>query len=446
MVVWATDLKTGAPIPGVEIRTDSGNLIVDTNHKGVGRFDIPPAGISYLVAEQGDDLAFLPPSTYYWNDGGWSKRSLSDELRWYVWDDRQMYKPGEEVYIKGWMRRIGTDESGDVELVGDQVNQVTYQVIGPQGNELVSGQAEVNPLGGFDFHFSIPENANLGYTQLILHPVGTMAGISYTNHYHNIQVQEFRRPEFEVTARNETTGPYFVGDQAMLAVEAKYYAGGPLPNAETNWYVMSSPTNYQPPNWSDFTFGYWTPWWFYDYYYNGDSGSAGDSFSGTTDASGNHYLRLGFDSMENPRSYSVIAEATVFDVNRQAWTGSTSLMVHPANLYVGLRSQRYFVQQGQPLEVDLIVTDLDGSAVEDRPIKVTAARLEWKYKDGRWQEVEVGVQDCTIGSKLEPVSCEFETPVGGRYQITAVITDSEGRQNQKQLYPLGERGAETAIP
>ncbi|MGB2954458.1 MAG: alpha-2-macroglobulin family protein [Anaerolineales bacterium] len=433
MVVWATDLKTGAPIPGVEIRTDSGNLIVDTNHKGVGRFDIPPAGISYLVAEQGDDLAFLPPSTYYWNDGGWSKRSLSDELRWYVWDDRQMYKPGEEVYIKGWMRRIGTDESGDVELVGDQVNQVTYQVIGPQGNELVSGQAEVNPLGGFDFHFSIPENANLGYTQLILHPVGTMAGISYTNHYHNIQVQEFRRPEFEVTARNETTGPYFVGDQAMLAVEAKYYAGGPLPNAETNWYVMSSPTNYQPPNWSDFTFGYWTPWWFYDYYYNGDSGSAGDSFSGTTDASGNHYLRLGFDSMENPRSYSVIAEATVFDVNRQAWTGSTSLMVHPANLYVGLRSQRYFVQQGQPLEVDLIVTDLDGSAVEDRPIKVTAARLEWKYKDGRWQEVEVGVQDCTIGSKLEPVSCEFETPVGGRYQITAVITDSEGRQNQSSF-------------
>jgi len=433
MVVWATDLKTGAPIPGVEIRTNSGNLIVDTNQKGVGRFDIPPAGISYLVAEQGDDLAFLPPSTYYWNDGGWSQRSLSDELRWYVWDDRQMYKPGEDVYIKGWMRRIGASESGDVELVGDQVNQVSYQVIGPQGNELGSGQTEVNPLGGFDFHFSIPENANLGYTQLILHPIGTMAGISYTNYYHNIQVQEFRRPEFEVTARNETTGPYYVGDQAMLAVEAKYYAGGPLPNAETNWYVMSSPTNYQPPNWSDFTFGYWTPWWFYDYYYNGDSGSSSDSFSGTTDASGNHYLRLDFDSMETPRPYSVIAEATVFDVNRQAWTGSTSLMVHPADLYVGLRSQRYFVQQGQPLEVDLIVTDLDGSAVEDRSVKVQAARLEWKYQDGRWQEVEVGVQDCTIGSKLEPVSCEFETPVGGRYQITAVVTDSEGRQNQSRF-------------
>ena len=99
--------------------------------------------------------------------------------------------------------------------------------------------------------------------------------------------------------------------------------------------------------------------------------------------------------MDRTRPYSVIAEATVFDVNRQAWTGSTSLMVHPADLYVGLRTERYFVQQGEPLEIDLIVTDLDGNPVEDRPIKVEAARLEWKYQDGRWQEVEVDLQECS---------------------------------------------------
>ena len=79
----------------------------------------------------------------------------------------------------------------------------------------------------------------------------------------DFQIQEFRRPEFEVTARNETTGPYFVGDSATVAVEAKYYAGGPLPNAEVNWLVTSSPTNYNPPNWSDFSFGIWRPWWNY---------------------------------------------------------------------------------------------------------------------------------------------------------------------------------------
>ena len=65
-----------------------------------------------------------------------------------------------------------------------------------------------------------------------------------------------------MTARNETTGPYFVGDHAIVAVEASYYAGGPLPNAEVTWQVSSSPSSYSPPNWPDFIFGTWTPWWF----------------------------------------------------------------------------------------------------------------------------------------------------------------------------------------
>ena len=433
MVVWATDLLTGAPLKDVKIKPGTDIVIGTTGQNGVTKFDLPYEGIPYLIAEKGDDLAFMPPSSSYWNDTGWTRRSLVDELRWYVFDDRQMYKPGEEVYLKGWMRRIGTDESGDVEMVGNQVSRVSYQVIGSQGNELATGQAEVNSLGGFDFHFTLPENANLGYTQVIINPIGPMSGISYNNHYHQIQIQEFRRPEFEVSARNETTGPYHVGDHAILAVEAKYYAGGPLPNAETNWYVMSTPTNYQPPNWSDFSFGYWTPWWFYDYFYNDNTGTEGTSFSGVTDASGNHFLRMDFQSMENPRTYSVVAEGTVFDVNRQAWTGSTSLTVHPADLYVGMRTDRYFVEMGDPLEVDLIVTDLDGKSSSDRPIHVEAARLEWKYQDGRWQEVEVDLQECSVGSTDEPVSCEFDTPRGGRYQITAEVMDSEGRVNQSRM-------------
>ena len=30
------------------------------------------------------------------------------------------------------------------------------------------------------------------------------------------------------------------------------------------------------------------------------------------------------------------SQATVFDVNRQAWSDGTDLLVHPAELYVGL--------------------------------------------------------------------------------------------------------------
>ncbi len=431
MVVWANALQDGAPLAGVTIEAGPIDKTYITGEDGIARFDIPSAGVAYLVASQGEDEALLPRSTYYWGDDGWNRRTLYDELRWYVFDDRQMYRPGEEVHVKGWLRRIGAGQDGDVGLVGSQATAVRFQIIGSQGNEISSGRAEVNALGGFDFIFTLPENANLGYAQLVLDAEGSLSGLTNTKFYHSFQIQEFRRPEFEVSVRNETTGPYFVGDHAVVAVEAKYYAGDPLPNAEVAWNVTSSPSNYQPPNWPDFTFGSWTPWWWY--YEPAYDEIVIESYTGVTDASGNHYLRMDFEEAAIPRPVSVLAEATVFDVNRQAWAGTTSLLVHPANLYVGLRSERYFVERGTPLEIDLIVTDLDGNPVTDRPINVTAARLEWKYLNGNWGQQEVDVQECTVGSKLEPVTCTFETLVGGRYQITAVVADEMGRQNQSRF-------------
>jgi uncharacterized protein YfaS (alpha-2-macroglobulin family) len=433
MMVWTTALQDGAPLGGVEIETGPEGVTERTAADGTVRFDIPSAGAAYLVAREGPDQALLPSSLYYWSEDSWTRRPLSDQLRWYVFDDRGLYRPGEEVHIKGWLRKIGAGQSGDVGLVGEGVDSVSYQVIGPQGNELGDGRAEVNALGGFDFVLPLPENANLGSAQLILNAEGSLGALSGSQGYHAFQIQEFRRPEFEVTARNENAGPYFARGHAVVAVEAKYYAGDPLPNAEVDWQVTSTPGSYQPPNWPDFTFGTWHPWWSYYEPESGDGGPVIETYTGVTDASGTHYLRLDFEGSRFRQPMTVTAEATVFDVNRQAWTSGTSLLVHPADLYVGLRTERYFIERGDPLDVAAIVTDLDGEPVADRPIRMTAARLEWKYQNGSWQEVESDLQECTVGSELEPVSCRFETELGGRYRVTAVVTDSQGRENQSQL-------------
>ncbi len=434
MVAWATALKDGTPLPGVAIESNTGRQLSMTDSDGIARFEIPAAGLSYLVATLGNDVAMLPASTYYWGEEGWARRSVNDELRWYVFDDRQMYRPGEEVHLKGWLRRISNQPDGDIGLPGNGLTAVSYRVYDPQGNVLLDESVEVNALGGFDLAFPLPENTNLGYATIEFNAIGSLGNVDGSWHSHNFQIQEFRRPEFEVTARNESTGPYFVDGSATVAVEAKYYAGGALPNAEVNWLVSYSPTNYQPPNWPEFTFGVWQPWWwFYDDAESGETGSEVQNFSGQTDATGNHYLKLDFDQAEGLRPFSVLAEATVIDVNRQAWAGTTSLLVHPASLYVGMRSERYFVERGAPLEIELIVTDLDGNPVADRPIQVTAARLEWKFERGSWTQKQVEPQECTVGSTTEAVTCTFQTPVGGQYQITAIISDEIGRQNKSQL-------------
>lgn len=446
MVVWATALADGAPLAGVTIEAytgtgTEGKEVGVTGEDGTARFDLPAQLTQLLVARRGDDLAILPRYAYPWSEDGWQARPVRDELRWYVFDDRAMYRPGEEVHVKGWLRLVGGRQDGDVGLAGDALQGVDYRLIDPQGNDLLTGQAPVNALGGFDLAFTLPENTNLGYATIQFRATGSLGGLDGLDYGHHVQVQEFRRPEFEVVARNETAGPHFAGGEATVAVEASYYAGGPLPNAEVTWRVSTSPGSYEPPNWPDFVFGRWRPWWFaYEPmdYRGGFSPfpwqqTTIETLSGMTDATGSHYLRLDFDRPDEPQPHSVVAEATVMDVNRQAWVGTTSLLVHPAELYVGLRSERTFVQRGDPLEIELIVVDLDGVPQPDRPIHVRAARLEWRTVRGAWRQEAVDVQECTVGSTEEPVSCTFETAVGGEYQITATVSDAFGRENESQI-------------
>ncbi|HID52149.1 MAG TPA: hypothetical protein EYP41_08935, partial [Anaerolineae bacterium] len=453
MVIWATRLQDGAPLAGVEINLLPNGAAAQTGADGVARLDIPGSGAAMLTARLGDDTAILPANTYYWDDYGWQPEPVLDELRWYVFDDRSMYRPGEEVHVKGWIRRIGGRQDGDVGLPGSAAQSVVWQLIGPQGNELGGGELELTALGGFDLTFTLPESVNLGYANLQFTAVGDTGNLYGEGYYHQFQIQEFRRPEFEVTARNETTGPYFVGDTAVLAVTASYFAGGPLPNAAVTWNVGTTPSSYNPPNWPDFIFGQWEPWWwlpiepayspgfveeegFYDMGlpYPPDGGDTTyETFTGFTDANGTHYLQLDFEEMTAPRPFSVMADATVMDVNRQAWTAGTSLLVHPAEWYVGLRSATTFVQQGDPLEIEAIVTDIDGSAISGAAVEIEAGRLEWNYRNGTWTEELTDPQSCRITSESEPVSCEFDTAVGGEYRITAVVTDEQGRQNQTQF-------------
>ena len=432
LVAWANALADGAPLPGVKLALLPGDLAASSDTSGVAKLLLPYGpSAALLTGSLGADTAILPADPYFWGDGGWTRRPATDSLRWYVFDDRGIYRPGEDVHIKGWIRRVGGGSTGDVGPLAGAVAQVSYRLRDSQGNELTQGTADLTSLGGFDLAFKLAENMNLGQAILELNATGGSGGADNTNYGYPIQVQEFRRPEFEVkTTAGE--GPFFSGGIAPLEVKASYYAGGPLPDAETTWRVTSQPGHYSPPGWDDFTFGRWTPWWAS---LGNDVGGwkEPDVYAGRTDAEGVHRVRLDFGAGNPPEPIAVTAEATVMDVNRQAWTSRVNLLVHPADLYVGLRSERLFIEREQPLKVDLIVTDLDGKAVPGRQIAARAARLGWSYKDGRWQEEEAAVQPCTVQSGTEPVHCTFETPEGGTYRISATVTDEQGRPNRSEI-------------
>jgi len=441
MLVWANALSDGAPLAGVEVSLLANRASATTNQKGITRLDLSTSSSPLLIGRLDNDVAFLPQSDFPWSDGGWQKRPTRDELRWYVFDDRQMYRPGEEVHVKGWLRSIGMIQESDIELAPD-FTSVSYQVRGPRGNEITTGVADINALGGFDINFDLPPNINLGSVSVSFRARGSQAEVNNIEFFHFFQVQEFRRPEFEVSARVETVGPFFVkptsenaqtsdNTSALVAVEGTYFTGGVLPNAEVSWQINASPGDYSPPGWDGFIFGQWTPWWFFGF--DEPSGESFQSFNSFTDATGTHYLDMSFEGATEHRPYSVQAQGTVIDVNRQAWTASANLLVHSAARYVGIRSASTFVEQGTPLEIEAIVTDLDGDVIGDATLEMTAERLVWKRVDGEFKEEAEDTQSCIIISTDEPVLCTFTTDVGGRYRITATVQDEEGRKNQSQF-------------
>ncbi len=436
LVGWANSLSDGSPLRDVQMQLMPAKVSAVTSADGLATLQLKPDALalkSMLIARRGNDVAFLPEdAANIWGDKGeWFRQPKPDELRWYVFDDRKLYRPGEDVHVKGWIRRLGTGKGGDVGPLNGAIKRINYVLEDSQNNEVLKGTAMPNAFSGFDFAFKLPANMNTGSAQLKFKAEGSLKGFESDEWFHNLEVQEFRRPEFEVTAKLESEGPLFVGDHAEVSVAANYFTGGGLQNADVTWEVQSRPTTFTPPNRDDFSFGKWTPWWqssSSDYDENKE-----EKLSGHTDADGKHRLRIDFDSVKPALPANVSAYARVQDVNRQEWTSTATMLVHPANLYVGLKSEKTFVQQGEPLLVQSIVTDLDGRAVANRDVSMRAVLVEWKQIKGEWTEVETNPQDCQIKSAANPMPCTFDSKLGGTYRVKATIKDDRGRANETEM-------------
>ena len=458
MYVWANRLADGAPLAGVNVTLWPQDEHGITDETGSALLTLPANSSQLLIAREGDDVTFVPENRYEyyrtesgWN--GWRQRDERAEVRYFVFDDRQMYRPGETVSIKGWMRRIERGPEGDVGLFPEgAVRSLDYTVRDSSNNLVALGDISVNALGGFHFQFELPENVNLGYAYIELRSAYGGSDEDEARYGHVVQIQEFRRPEYDVSA-TVSQGPHIAGGHALATVSASYFAGGPLPSADVDWNVEAATGSYDPPNWSGFTFGKWSPWWGH----SGESNYLGRaSFSSRTDAAGEHSLRIDFltdaaaengsETTEGEKSRPfpayIDATATVMDVNRQAWSSRAGFLLHPADRYIGLRTARYFVEQGDPLSVEVVVTDIDGNAIEGYGAVVRAALLDWEYHQGMWREVEKESQECAVettaaaepdDTKHEFASCAFDTTVGGEYRITAIVVDGAGRRNQTEL-------------
>ncbi|HMW03335.1 MAG TPA: MG2 domain-containing protein, partial [Acidobacteriota bacterium] len=263
LLITSSQLQNGKPIGNALVTLFPSQTEIRTDHTGVALMELPlPTPESgtvaeYLVVRNGTDSALLQGRFFSGIEkDGWFRQPLKKRLNWFVFDDRSIYRPGEEVHFKGWIRAIESKPGGDITRINTQPTPLTFEVKDSASNTLATGHLTTNQFGGFDGKFRLPDSTALGsariYFEIALPEAQTNA--DRQTHWHAFRVEEFRRPEFQVSI--QPPAPLQIaGSSAELVAQATYFSGNGLSEAEVQWTIHTSETSYKPPNWDQFTFG-----------------------------------------------------------------------------------------------------------------------------------------------------------------------------------------------
>ena len=456
LLVWATQLTSGAPLPEAAV-TLSEDSLGACGEDGIFQHAFASAGgvrNKTLVVSYENDQAFVPGITV--------TASPPVSTKWFVFDDRKLYKPNEFISIKGYIRRVTVADSGAISPAYVEGATVTWKAYDSRGNRLMTSEeaAELpvpeggvealtttSAFGGFHFTVPLPDNLNLGTGRVEIEM--SAPGLPRSSYTHEFKCEEFRRPEYDVSAKIETPGALVsslaVSGTAVAAASAQYFAGGGLSGAQSRWKVVATKGSYTPPSWSEYTFGkmdnWWTrsrSWWLPDYVdpdSNPDKLGEWTHSDAYTDADGEHRLAIDFAGNANPPTpITLTASVDVVDVNNQARSAKASKLLHPSRLYVGFKTKAWGLA-GEPLAIDTVVVDTDGEVMSGVGIDVEVAhsltRLVEDEESGvaKWVTTEYldNLQWSSDGSGA--VSQEYVPTHGGSYTFTLTVADADGSLN-----------------
>ncbi len=427
LLVWTLDWETGEPLAGVEVLagsageppyTDAESATTDAD--GLARFEVSPTGASYW-SPYGHYLVRVTDGgrngvTLTWWDSGshpWAldvpTASSFPATRGHFYTDRPIYRPGETVFYKGVVR---SEDDAFYELPGEGA-AVTVRFLDANYDEFATATVTLTDLGTFSAELVLPDDAPTGtYRVELAHEAGfRITSTTFT-------VAEFRVPEFEVEVEIADTD-YVSGETMAAEARATFYFGGPVKDAPLEWTARSIPTSIRVEGYEDYSFSHRDYWW----YWSGwpELRSSG---GGSTDADGLARFEVPARLDEGEGTQEFTGGATVTDQNAQAIAASTTVTVHPATWYAGIKPESYIATAGEPETVHLVTVDYRRTIAPERPVTVRIYSRAWV--DHEPVDTEVEVQSVTTGANGE-ATIEFTPPSSGTYRLVAESTDDEGR-------------------
>jgi alpha-2-macroglobulin len=458
VLVWVNSLSGGLPVKGatVELGPDSDTPVLsgETDEAGLVSFPLKPGQFTRLfgadersynlvvsASKDGDraDLKVEDTADSY-NSTVLSHQTVTRAQtpisRILAFSDRGLYKPGEELALRGihWIQ----GPEGFSPYAGDY----SLELKDPRSGKLIwSTKASTSENGGFSARFKLPKDVEPGDYYIAYRHDGPASRIGWdednakTGVYFTVAL--FRKLSFQVKA-NVPDRLYYVGDEAATSVEASYLGGGSMPGAGYSYYWTRKPMPFAPPGpeWRDYVFGPGT--------WEGERNLA--SGKGNLSPAGQAQISVSTaDQNAMGAAYDYTLETTVQDVDRQAIAATTHLLVHPASFYLGLRFSNgsttgwwsRFVSTGQDVKADLVLVDPRGAPwTKATNLTATIIKGDWRAVEQqgvygrintRWNYVETKVSSETVAASEGRAAWTFGVKESGDYLLVLEGRDAEGR-------------------
>ena len=388
IVMFAANRFTGEPAAGCDAEVLANKSVISSGKLGPdgtfeSRLPAPKPEDVVAIARCGKQVAASDP-------GGWFLDERLADLMAFIYTDKPIYRPGHTVNVKGVLR--WRKESA---LIPFDRKQVEISIVDPNEKVVYRQQASVDEFGAVFATFPVPKGAALGFYGVHINSDDANASGSF-------EVQEYRKPEFEVIVKPAARFA-MQGTQALASVSARYYFGQPVANA-TIKYVVHRQAYYSPLRWSDEGDDEpgREPGW-----YGGQ-----EDFEGTArlNEQGLADLTVPLEVNENGRDYSVRIEARVTDASSREVSGNTIVHATFGRFMLVADSDSYSYKPGGQATLNVRAVDYVGKEMPNIPVTVSLEELT--YEKGR-----------------------YDKPTEKRLSSGAVTTDAQGHASWSVTLP-----------
>ncbi len=353
--------------------------VKETNQDGIALFDLADAQHSnqlMAVAASDNRQAF---------SAGYSYDYHRNRQPWviYAFTDRPAYRPNEAAKWKLIARKY---EGSVYSTPAHQT--IEFEIHDPRGAKVKAGKAELNAFGSAWGSMELTESMPLGEYRINFWDAGRNNHLGQAALF---RLEEYKLPEFQVSVQtpeeNGRKKAFRLGDKVEVKIQADYYFGGSVANANVEVLVHQNPFYHWWYPQRDF------PWYYEELsqrygYYGGRQGQIIKRETIRTDATGK--AMLSFDTPRDvQQDFEYYIEARVTDSSRREIVSSGTVRVTRQRYYVYPRAKHNLHRPQDKVAIDLKALDANNQPMQvEGTIKVTRDTWDEIWLDPSGREVK----------------------------------------------------------